>query len=153
VVDLQSTYQGKFIMIDLILIQDRKSGLGLFQYKGETVIIDPSHEELFQGFLSAFQSIIHELKLGNLKQISTEEHHFIIDYGDRGDNAINVIMMFDCVDCVDTLQTKANEIGCEFRKMFGNIKRDSDTMQYEIFREKIEQILQSDTNVCVEMTK
>ena len=67
-------------MIDLILIQDRNSGIGLFKYKGKNVYIDPSHEELFQGFLSAFQSIINELKLGNLKQISTEEHHFIIHY-------------------------------------------------------------------------
>jgi len=138
-------------MIDLILIQDRKSGLGLFQYKGKAVYIEPSHEDLFQGFLSAFQSIIHELNLGKLQQISTEEHHFIIHYEGFDEGAINIIMMFDCEDCVDTLRNKAKEIGCEFRNMFGNEKMDNDSSKYDVFRVRLERILETDQNFCVEM--
>ncbi len=141
-------------MIDLILIQDRASGLGLFKYKGSAVYINPNHEELFQGFLSAFQGIMKELNLGNLTQISTEEHHFIINYELPMENkhAINVIMMFDCEDCVDTLRNKAKEIECEFRKMFGNGILVTDTGKYDIFRGRLELILETDQNSCVEMS-
>jgi hypothetical protein len=141
-------------MIDLILIQDRKSGLGLFKYKGSAVYIDPNHEELFQGFLSAFQGIMQELKLGNLTQISTEEHHFIINYENpmKNGHAINVIMMFDCEDCVDTLRSKSKEIGCEFRNMFGNGILETETNRYDIFRVPLERILETDQNACVEMS-
>jgi hypothetical protein len=141
-------------MIDLILIQDRNSGIGLFKYKGKNVYIDPSHEELFQGFLTAFQSIISELKLGNLKQISTEEHHFIIHYEDPFQNGqkINVIMMFDCEDCIETLQNKAKEIGCEFRNVFGNDSIEIDTSRYDGFRIHLKQLLDKDDAACVEMT-
>ena len=141
-------------MIDLILIQDRRTGLGLFQYKGKSVVIDPTHEDLFQGFLSAFQSIIQELNLGNLKQISTEDHHFIIHYEGLSDDnsAVNVIMMFDCEDCVETLSGKAKEIGCEFRNMFGSIDKNIDTSRYDVFRVCLERILETDLNACVEMS-
>ena len=141
-------------MIDLILIQDRRSGIGLFQYKGKSVYIDPRHEDLFQGFLSAFQSIIKELHLGNLKQISTEDHHFIIHYEGtpNEDSAVSVIMMFDCEDCVETLTTKAKEIGCEFRNMFQNRPRTNDISTYDVFRSRLEYILSNDANACVEMT-
>ena len=139
-------------MIDLILIQDHRSGIGLFQYKGKTVYLDPSHEDLFQGFLSAFQSIIHELKLGKLKQISTEEHHFVIHYdGENSESPINVIMMFDCEDCVETLRNKAKEIGCEFRNMFGDSLKHTDTAIFEGFKIRLERILETDVNTCVEM--
>ncbi|TFG18879.1 MAG: hypothetical protein EU530_07845 [Promethearchaeota archaeon] len=140
-------------MIDLILIQDRASGLGLFKYKGSAVYIDPNHEELFQGFLSAFQGIMQELKLGNLIQISTEEHHFIINYELPMENkhAINVIMMFDCEDCVDTLRKKAKEIECEFRNMFGNGTLEIDTSRYDMFRGRLELVLEMDQNSCVEV--
>jgi hypothetical protein len=141
-------------MIDLILIQDRRSGLGMFQYKGKSVIIDPTHEDLFQGFLSAFQSIIQELHLGKLKQISTEDHHFIIHYegSSDDDSAINVIMMFDCEDCVDILTNKAKEIGCEFRNMFGLRTKNIDTSKYEVFRARLERLLETDANSCVEIS-
>ncbi len=139
-------------MIDLILIQDRKSGVGLFKFKGKAVYIDPNHEELFQGFLSAFQSIIRELNLGNLKQISTEDHHFVIHYEGEGDTAINVIMMFDWENCVETLNGKAKEIGREFRNMFGDSIRETDTSRFEVFRVHLESILETDANACVEMS-
>ncbi|MHA1112869.1 MAG: hypothetical protein ACTSRE_17410 [Promethearchaeota archaeon] len=138
-------------MIDLILIQDRKSGIGLFKYKGKAVYIDPNHEELFQGFLSAFQSIIQELHLGNLQQISTEEHHFIIHHEEQEKAAFNVIMMFDCEDCVDTLRDKAKEIGCEFSNMFGNQPLDNDSSKYDVFQPLLERLLETDQNFCVEM--
>lgn len=140
-------------MIDLILIQDRRSGIGLFQYKGKSVIMDPSHEELFQGFLSAFQGIMKELHLGKLKQISTEDHHFVIHYeGDESDSAINVIMMFDCEDCVEILNIKAKEIGREFRNMFADRTKEIDISKYEVFRVHLERLLETDENTCVEMT-
>ncbi len=138
-------------MIDLILIQDRRSGVGLFQYKGKAVYMDPNHEDLFQGFLSAFQSIVTELNLGDLKQISTEDHHFIIHYEGNDDYAVNVIMMFDCEDCVETLSNKAREVGCEFRKMFGETIKQTDTSRFEVFKVKLERILETDANACVEM--
>ena len=139
-------------MIDLILIQDPISGVGLFQYKGKAVYLDKSHEDLFQGFLSAFQSIISELNLGKLKQISTEEHHFVIHYeGENSDYPVNVIMMFDCEDCVETLSNKAREIGCEFRNMFGNTLKQTDTTRFEVFRSRLERLLEIDENACVEM--
>ncbi len=141
-------------MIDLILIQDRASGLGLFKYKGSAVYIDSNHEELFQGFLSAFQGIMQELNLGNLTQISTEEHHFIINYELPIENkhAINVIMMFDCEDCVETLRNKAKEIECEFRNMFGNDIFVTDTSRYAMFRDRLKLVLETDQNSCVEMS-
>ncbi|MBN2155393.1 MAG: hypothetical protein JW776_05075 [Candidatus Lokiarchaeota archaeon] len=141
-------------MIDLILIQDHKSGIGLFQYKGKAVYIEPRHEELFQGFLSAFQNIIRELNLGKLQQISTEDHHFIIDYGEKDEisNSINVIMMFDGQDCVDTLRNIAREIGNEFRKMFGKHLEGTDISTYEVFSLKLDTILKIDSNSCIEMS-
>ena len=106
---------------------------------------------LFQGFLSAFQGIIRELKLGQLSQISTIDHHCLIQYeGDRSDLPINIILMFDCEDCVDFWRQKAKVIGCEFIKMFSGQKFTGNVDKYKIFKERMDSILEMDYNMCLD---
>ena len=136
-------------MIDFILIQDAVSGIGLFKFKGKTVAIDPTHEDLFNGFMSAFQGIIKELKLGNLNQISTTDHHCIFHSEQNGKgNPYNIIIMFDCEDCVEHWKEKAKIIGCEFIKQFGNVDFAGNTSMYTTFRDKILEILEVNAHFC-----
>ncbi len=137
-------------MIDLILIQDRKTGIGLFQFKGEQVLIEPAHEDLFHGFLSAFQGIMKELNLGNITQISTDDHHFIIHReGEETGSPIDVIAMFDCEDCVDFWKDKAKQIGCDFLQMFAGDKFTGAITKYKMFGSRLLELLEVDANACV----
>ncbi len=137
-------------MLDLILIQDRETGIGLFQLQGKQTLIDESHQDLFHGFMSAFQSIIKELNLGQLSQISTIEHHCVIHYeGDTQNWPLNIIMMFDCEDSVDFWKEKAREIGCAFLSQYQTNSNPGNVARFRDFGEKILKILEMDANSCV----
>ena len=57
------------MMLDLILIQDKASGIKLFEFQGPHALIDSEDALIFSGFLSAIQCITTELNMGDLSDL------------------------------------------------------------------------------------
>jgi len=105
-------------MLDIILIQQDKSGLSLLEYRQEHTKIKIEHADIFSGFLKAIQSISQEIDIGTPVLISTE--------GSRGHNciivpksSINVILLVDQDDPIDLWREQGLEIAEKFIAQFG----------------------------------
>lgn len=105
-------------MLDIILIQQDKSGLSLLEYRQEHTKIKIEHADIFSGFLKAIQSISQEIDIGTPILISTE--------GSRGHNCIivpkspiNVILLVDQDDPIDLWREQGLEIAEKFIAQFG----------------------------------
>ena len=105
-------------MLDIILIQDVKTGLNLLEYRQEHTIMKIEHSDIFSGFMTAIQNITHELNIGFVVLISTEGikgHNCIIIPSDP----INVIVLVDQTDPIDLWRDEGKKIAEEFIEMFG----------------------------------
>ena len=105
-------------MLDIILIQQDKSGLSLLEYRQEHTKIKIEHTDIFSGFLKAIQNISQEIDIGTPVLISTE--------GSRGHNCIivpkspiNVILLVDQDDPIDLWREQGLEIAEKFINQFG----------------------------------
>jgi hypothetical protein len=114
-------------MLDLLLIQDNCSGLNLFEYRSRNTTIGIDHEIVFSGFLSAIQKLTEEVKLGNLKQISTSDHHCLF----LQKECISVVLIIDVLDEASIWFEKASEIAHSFIERFG---LQYDACNYGFFR-------------------
>ncbi len=105
-------------MLDIILIQQNKSGLSLLEYRQEHTKIKIEHADIFSGFLKAIQSISQEIDIGTPVLISTE--------GSKGHNCIivpkspiNVILLVDQDDPIDLWREQGLVIAEKFIAQFG----------------------------------
>ena len=106
-------------MLDIILIQDAKSGVKLLDYRQESTPFKSEHSDIFTGFLSAMQNISKELNIGTVVLIST--------IGERGHNCIlvpynliYVILLVDKDDSVDFWKKQGNKVASKFIEIYGN---------------------------------
>ena len=105
-------------MLDIILIQQDKTGLSLLEYRQEHTKLRLEHADIFSGFLKAIQNISQEIEIGTPVLISTE--------GSKGHNCIivpkfpiNVILLVDQDDPVDLWREQGLEIAEKFIEQFG----------------------------------
>ena len=127
------------MMLDLILIQDKASGIKLFEFQGPHALIDSEHALIFSGFLSAIQCITTELNMGDLSQISTDSHHCLI----HNQGVVHVIVIVDSSDNMIAWRHKASIIG---RKFVNQCIKDnfcsSDMSTYTPFTATLKEILE-----------
>ena len=114
-------------MLDLLLIQDNCSGINLFEYRSKKSTIGIDHDLVFSAFLSAIQKLTEEVKLGNLQQISTSDHHCLFVQKE----CISVILIIDILDEPAIWFEKAAEIALNFIERFG---QQYDVCNYGSFR-------------------
>jgi hypothetical protein len=125
-------------MLDLIFIQDKMSGIKLFEFQGAHTLIDSEHALIFSGFLSAIQCISSELKIGELTQISTDSHHCII----HCEGAILVIIIIDISENALPWKHKASIIGREFNHQYlKELSSISDISAFKPFNSTLSSIL------------
>ena len=105
-------------MLDIILIQQDKTGLSLLEYRQEHTKLRLEHADIFSGFLKAIQNISQEIEIGTPVLISTE--------GSKGHNCIivpkfpiNVILLVDQDDPVDLWREQGLEIAEKVIAQFG----------------------------------
>jgi hypothetical protein len=120
-------------MLDIILIQQDKTGLSLLEYRQEHTKIKIEHADIFSGFLKAIQNISQEIDIGTPVLISTE--------GSKGHNCIivpkspiNVILLVDQDDPIDLWREQGIEIAEKFIEQFGT---SINTYNLTIFKEFI----------------
>lgn len=123
-------------MLDVILIQDIKTGIKLLEYRQENTQFDTDHLDIFSGFLSAIQSISTELDIGNLVLISTE--------GTKGHNCIivhyppiDVIFLVDLDDPLEIWKEMGRDIALEFIEVYGKDFEPSRVSAFDDFKEII----------------
>jgi hypothetical protein len=107
--------------LDQVLILGKNSGITLFEQRGQHVLFDKTHAEIFGGFLSAIQCVTQELNIGDVTQISTTTHHCIMYHN----NAILVILILDISEKVSRWARKAKQISDAFSQQFGNPPRNA----------------------------
>lgn len=120
-------------MLDIILIQQDKTGLSLLEYRQEHTKFKIEHADIFSGFLKAIQNISQEIDIGRPVLISTE--------GSKGHNCIivpkspiNVILLVDQDDPIDLWREQGKEIAEKFIEYFGT---SINTFNLNIFKEFI----------------
>ena len=126
-------------MLDIILIQDVKTGLNLVEYRQEHTKVKTEHSDIFSGFLSAIQKISEELDIGTVILISTQ--------GSKGHNCIiiptppiNVIILVDQDDPIDLWREQGHLISQKFIEQFGSHYEPADVVQFRLFNSVIKQL-------------
>ena len=126
-------------MLDIILIQDSRTGLNILEYRQEHTKVKTEHSDIFSGFLSAIQNITEELDIGTVVLISTE--------GSRGHNCIiipkppvNIIILVDHDDPVDLWREQGMIIAQKFVEQFGHDYEPADVAQFRSFNAVIKQL-------------
>jgi len=105
-------------MLDVLLIQHVETGIKLLEYRQEQTLFDTDHMDIFTGFLSAIQSITHELDIGSVVLISTE--------GEKGHNCviipkdpIAIILLVDKDDPISLWREQGHQVAEQFIQRFG----------------------------------
>ncbi|TFG05521.1 MAG: hypothetical protein EU539_09220 [Promethearchaeota archaeon] len=119
-------------MLDILLVQQDKSGLNLLEYRQENTILKVEHSDIFSGFLKAIQNISKELDIGFPVLISTEGvkgHNCIIVHNPP----INIILLVDHDDPIDLWREQGKEIAKKFLEQFGNLINAYDVSKFKEF--------------------
>ncbi len=127
-------------MIDLILISDNKTGNMLFEFEGPEVKIHPDHRDIFAGFIHAIQILAEEIRMGNVIQISTEDHHCQL----LKKPPITTISVLDCMDCVESGRALIEKIGDAFLAQYQDKYSANEVSRYEGFAGILKRILPPD---------
>ena len=134
-------------MLDIILIQQDKTGLSLLEYRQEHTKVKIEHTDIFSGFLKAIQSISKEIDIGTPVLISTE--------GSKGHNCIivpkspiNVILLVDQDDPIDLWREQGLEIAEKFLAQFGASVDSYNVIKFKAFIPTIKQMCATH-NYCI----
>ena len=126
-------------MLDVLLIQDSKSGISILEYHEKDTKFNKDHSDIFSGFLMAIQSITKELNIGTVVLISTE--------GIRGHNCIiipksviNIILLVDQEDPINVWREQGNLIAERFLEMYGEDLKPYNISMYKDFKKTIKEL-------------
>ena len=134
-------------MLDIILIQQDKTGLSLLEYRQEHTKIAVEHADIFSGFMSAIQNITNELDIGTLILISTaglKGHNCII----VPKTPINVIMLVDNDDPIELWRDEGNKIAEQFIEKYGTAFSSFNVTPFQEFKQIIKELC-AGHNYCV----
>ncbi|MFX1274604.1 MAG: hypothetical protein ACFFBP_17720 [Promethearchaeota archaeon] len=119
-------------MLDIILIQHAETGINLLEYRQEDTQFKSEHSDIFTGFLTAIQSISHELDIGTVVLISTK--------GSKGHNCIivpkppiNIIILVDRSDPIEIWREQGAILADKFLKQFSNNFDPNNISQFQSF--------------------
>ncbi|MHA1732286.1 MAG: hypothetical protein ACTSU5_10095 [Promethearchaeota archaeon] len=123
-------------MLDLVLIME-KSGITLFEFKGEHCIVQDDHSEIFSGFISAVSHVAREIAIGNLTLISTKTHHCIV----RHKESIIVVTIVDVGEDVGYWTGVTRQVARAFQARYFSEEVDpyvvTDLRRYQDFSSEI----------------
>ena len=126
-------------MLDIILIQDIKTGINLVEFQQIETKFNSEHSEIFGGFMSAIQSITVELDIGQVVLIATKGtkgHNCIVTHK----KPIDVIILADQDDPIEVWQEQGEIIAEEFIKRYGKLYHPSIVSKFKEFRFFLEEL-------------